>query len=189
MRFIKILLTTVLILLCCSWLASFYIKHITKHYIGQQKLQEIIRDINAAPPLPENFKATYIRLHPNIFNRNFNANFIYRMFGRCNELSASRKVANHYWLLFSGVPSGFKRNLYYLGLIWLIEQGAKQEKCFEYLVSKHEFLHNINGFSEAALYYYKKLPELLTEEEQLEMIIRIKNPAIYNPNVIQSDVK
>jgi hypothetical protein len=158
---------------------SFYIKHITKQHIGKEKLQEIIRYINAAPSLPENFKATYKSLHPNIFKRNFNANFIYHAFGRCGEQSASRQVANHYSWLYSD-KSNFKRHLYYVGLIWLIEHETKQEKCFEYIVSKHDFLNNKIGFSEASLYYYKTSPEHLNPDQQLEMILRIQNPAIYN---------
>lgn len=95
------------------------------------------------------------------------------MFGRCAEQSPGRQLANHYWPWFSDSHSLFKSKLRYVGFIWLLEGVFKQERCFDYVASTHDFLNNTKGFSEAAMYYYKKSPEQLSYDEQLEMMLRL----------------
>jgi hypothetical protein len=179
-RLLKILLTTLIILLISFFGTKMYLKYSVKQTIGEQNLNDLIEKINSAPPLPQNFKYTYSKVYPAIFKDSFTTYAIKSILRQTGVQSPpSRQIANHCRTLFSN-DSHFDIMLNHFGLMWLIEDKVSQEKCFEYNLAHTDFLYNTKGPYEAAIFYYKKPLDSLTIEEQLGMILLIKNPVIFN---------
>lgn len=179
-KLLKILLTTLIILLISFFGTKMYLKYSVKQTIGEQKLNDLIEKINSAPSLPQNFKHTYLKVYPTIFKDNFTTYAIKSILRQTGGQSPpNRQVANHCRTLFSN-KSNFDIMLNHLGLMWILEDNVSQEKCFEYNLAHTNFLYNTKGPYEAAIFYYKKPLDSLNIEEQLGMIILIKNPLIFN---------
>lgn len=47
-------------------------------------------------------------------------------------------------------------------------------------MSRFDFLYNTKGPNEAAMFYYKRSLDNLTIDEQLGIILKIKNPSLYD---------
>ena len=173
-KVLKISLAILIAILIILYGATIYLKSIVKKELTEEKLQEIINSINSAPPLPKNFKETYSNVYVDVFETNFNFSFLLGLVSkRSYQQCPSRSVAN--WFVSRCYTRGN-----YLAFIWLLEDNVSQEKCFEYEASKCDFTQNIIGIEQASLAFYNKPIDSLNIEEQLGMILKLKNPALYN---------
>ena len=159
---------------------TFYFKYSVRQIVTEEKLNQIIQEINSAPTISQNFKDTYSKVYPNVFKDNLNATLKNAIFGNEQEQCPSRQVANQYWWLIADTKSEITRKLHYAGLVWTLEDNITQEKCFEYYMSHFDFTSNAKGINQASLMFYNKSLDSLTVDEQLGIILLIKNPAYFN---------
>ena len=192
-RLFKIFLTTVILLLLIFFGTTVYLKHSASQILTADKFKQICDDIYSSPTLPQHFKDTYTKVYPNAFDDNFNTTFVKSILGKGQEQCPSRQVANQCWTLFTGTSSHFMQKLNYAGFVWLLEDNVSQEKCFEYFVSRTDFLYNTKGPEQAAQFYYKKTLSSLTIDEEIGLILKIKNPSFYDnirfPDRCNKDIK
>lgn len=165
------------------WGIILYAKHSAKQRITQKSLDEVFLKINAVPELPESFKDTYKKVNPDVFKTNYNSCFLKTIFGFDKIVyPPSKEVAHHCYALFSGAKSRFQSKMNYLGFVYILEENVSQEKCFEYAMSRFDFLNNQKGINNAARFYYKKPLDSLNLNEQLGLIVFLENPSLYNLN-------
>lgn len=149
--------------------------------MAQQDLDEVISKIKAAPELPENFKNTYKKVYPSVFETNLNASFLKTIL-RYKKIvyPPSREVAYLYHSVHTQTNSIFKNRMIYMGFVYIVEENVSQEKCFEYTMAHFDFLNQQIGINNASRFYYGKSLDSLSLDEQLGLIISLDNPSMYN---------
>lgn len=179
-RLLKFLLTGIIVLLISFWLTKAYLVHSVKQRVTESSINVLVKRINSAPALPQDFKDLYAKVYPGIFENDLTISTLKNLLGKTQKQCPSRQLANQFWFLFTNSKTFIGRKLDYLGFTWTIEEQVTQEKCFEYVVSIMDFLHNTKGPEQAARFYYHKDLNQLTTEEQLGMILKLDNPALYD---------
>ena len=179
-RLLKIILTFVIAILLIIWSVTTYLKYSLRQFITEKTLSEIISPIKSARSLPDSFKETYSKVYPDIFKNDLNATLTNSIFRKKATPSPSRQIAEQLWMVFGGTELGLRRKLHYIGFIWILEDSVTQEKCFEYYVSHYDFGYNTRGIYNASLKFYNKPLDSLTIDEQLGIILLLKNPAYFN---------
>ncbi|MBA3970746.1 MAG: transglycosylase domain-containing protein [Bacteroidetes bacterium] len=161
-------------------LASVYLRYSAKEIVTKPTFTEIISQINAAPTLPKGLKDTYSQVYPDIFNTSFNEALLSSILNKQREPVPSRQLGSWFWMRVGGSENGLMRHLNFAGFIWSVEDNVTQEKCFEYYVSRFDFTNKAIGMYAASQKFYHKPLDSLTYDEQLGMILMLKNPAYYN---------
>ena len=157
-----------------------YFKYSVRQIVTEEKLNQIIKEINSAPTISRSFKDTYSKVYPDVFKDDFNTTLKNEILGNEQEQCPSRQVANQYWWLIGDTKFEMNRKLLYAGLVWTLEDNVTQEKCFEYYMSHFDFTSNAKGINQSSLMFYNKSLDSLTVDEQLGIILLIKNPAYFN---------
>lgn len=180
MRRFIILFFIILILLSAIYWLKIYLINSVKETISEKRLSEFLDSINSSPTLDNKFKEIYKKVYPRVFDEDYSVQIIKGYFRDsyhecpCKQLAAQKlkEILPH--------KTNSNRSLILIGLVWILEESATQEKCFEYLMSKYDFLYNTKGINEASIFYFKKPLENLNNEEQLGLILKIKNPLLYD---------
>lgn len=193
-RIAKILFILIVCFLVLVWGITLYAKHSAKQKMTQQDLDEVISKIKTAPELPENFKNTYKKVYPGVFETNLNASFLKTILRYKKVVyPPSREVAYLYHSVHSQTNSIFKNRMIYMGFVYIVEENVSQEKCFEYTMSHFDFLNEIKGIDNAAKFYYNKPLDSLSLDEQLGLIVSLDNPSMYNlilhPEIVKGKVE
>ncbi len=179
-RIIKLLFVVISGTVLSLVFTRLYLKHSTLNLIGEQQFQDLVSKIKATPALPQNFKTTYAKVYPGVFENSETKSALSSLFQRKMLPCPGRWIANENWHMFGSSASNFGRKLNYLGFMWLLEEEVSQEQCFEYYLSHFDFLHNTKGPHEAAEFYYHKGLDSLSVDEQLGLILKIQNPAYFD---------
>ena len=174
----KLLFRALLIFILFFIIGRLYLKHTALNLIGEAEFQALVSTVKSTPALPQTFKTTYAKVYPGVFENSMTKGAVAALFQRTQLPCFGRFVANEYWHWFAG--SGFQHKLNYVGFVWLLEDEVSQEKCFEYYLSRFDFLHNTKGPHEAAEFYYHKSLDSLNIDEQLGLILKIQNPAYFD---------
>ena len=170
---------TLVVVISLTFIATIkYLKYDLKKTATEEYLNEIISSVNSTPSLPQAFKDTYSKVYPSAFSTNFTFSIIHNIFGTGHQSCECGQLANQLW--FSNKQSRIRQHLDYVAFVLTLEDNISQEKCFEYRASNSDFLYNAIGIHQAALTYFDKTLEVLTVEEQLGLILKLKNPSLYN---------
>lgn len=173
----KLLFRAFLIFILFFIIGRVYLKHTALSLIGEAQFQALISKVKSTPALPQTFKTTYAKVYSGVFENSMTKSAVSKLFQRASLPCPSRYIANDYWYLYAG---GLMHKLHYVGFVCLLEENLTQEQCFEYYLSRFDFLHNAIGPQEAAEFYYHKSLDSLNIDEQLGLILKIQNPAYFD---------
>jgi hypothetical protein len=160
-------------------LTTFYLSYSAKKIVTKEVFSKIITEINTAPILPKNFKETYAKVYPGIFNKSYNTTLLNAFFKKQHS-TPSDQVAAWLWMRVGGCECLLPRKLIFVGFVSAIEDNTSQEKCFEYYASHFDFTNNARGLFAASQKFFNKPLDSLTFNEQLGMILMLENPVYYN---------
>lgn len=178
-RALTSLLALVVVIAVALWATGWYLRYDLRRALTEEELSDIIADINSAPSLPQSFKDTYSDVHPRVFENNFTFSIIDHLLGNGSGASACSAAAKQQgWV--SSNPSRARRHLDYVAFVLLLEDNVSQEKCFEYVTTTSNFMYCAIGIHQAALTFFDKPLDSLTVDEQLGLILKLRNPSLYN---------
>jgi len=156
------------------WLTIWYAKYDLKRTLTTERLDTIINEINSTPSLPLSFKDTYSKVYPRAFKNSFTLSALNTKQPACE----CAQLANQIW--FGAKTSRIGKHLEYVAFVLTLEDRVSQEKCFEYRATQYDFLYNAIGVHQDALTYFNKPIDSLTIDEQLGLILKLRNAALFN---------
>ncbi len=157
-----------------------WVKNSWKEIYTEKELQNTILKINSSKPLPEDFRETLSLVYPGIFDNNFNQHAVDRIItDKDYQPCPCRQVA----VMFTHrLPHSnrFKWSFYPVSITWKFEEELTQEECFSFYLERFDFTRGIKGIENASLAYFGNELGALTLDQQLELILKIENPVLYN---------
>lgn len=180
MKRVRLFILAFLLLLAAVWLgSSAYLHWRVRDKFHERELLWLVSEINNAPVLPLDFKKTYEALYPGVFENSLTNTALKAMGGSDVHASAGYQVARTFSHLLQSRGGDFSR-LDYIALTLFIEERCSQEKCFEFVLARWDFLHGLRGPEIASQYFFGKQLENLSCEEQLGIILRMRNPVYWD---------
>lgn len=139
--------------------------------IDRESRDWAISEIKSAPTLPNRFYDIYNQIYSGALENGQ----LHYLLNRDNTDSECPCRLAAYELL----------SIYDIQLItatfWL-ENQVTQKECLNYYMSDFKFGNNISGIFEASIFYYQKDIVELDNREIIELLIMMRNPALYNKN-------
>jgi len=171
-------------LLAIILLIAFYfkIKNAWTDVYSAEQLSTLVIKINEAEALPSIFLVTMSEVYPGFLEKGVLIQSTQKFLTRnsniqcpCEDLSRTINI-NH--------QNRRRQNekLYSISLAMAIEDKVEQDQCLAFYLERFDFTNGLIGIESASIYYYGKNLAKLTTEQQLELILMIKNPALYNKN-------
>jgi hypothetical protein len=153
--------------------------------INKTEKEEYIDEIKNSPELPGRFYEIYNVIYSNALETNSWTFLFNREFSEIHSHCPCREVTFTAWY---PLHAGFAMIL----LTNLTENYTSQKECLNYHADKYHFLHNITGIQNEARYLFGKELEKLNDEELIEIILEMDNPAFYNkkryPDKMQAQI-
>jgi hypothetical protein len=157
-------------------------------YFDNKAIIEICDSINTTNTLPNNFYEIYDKLFPRQRHtgilKTYTWGFVYELISGNNDRLVSPTVIFS-WDYYTNLLDNKRGTIYYIDnkifLSFAIDKYTSPEKCFDFILNRHNFSYNQIGIFNASRYYYKKDLEKLTVEEIIGLIVMLKNSAINNP--------
>lgn len=152
-----------------------YIRYGGYLLIDKSDRDSIISDIKSAPQLPDNFMTVYNGLYPEALNNSgwkyvFN-DLILNKHTEC----PSKAMANLYG------ASRMHGAFYYIAqLNFVLEDNVTQQQCLNKDLQEMDFVNHIIGAENFAQRYFDRPLKDLNEDQVLEILVRLKNPSLYN---------
>lgn len=148
--------------------------------ISEKQLDQLTTDIINTKPLPENFKITIKSIYPEIFEASLNEHAVGQLISdRDTQPCPCRLVAKslNFDLIKAKKSVG---NYYPASLTWAIENRVSQEECLAYYLNHYSFTKDVKGIKNASEFYFNDRIESLNIEQQIELIIKLFYPPLYN---------
>ncbi len=152
----------------------------------KEQQEAMFTEIKNTEPLPEKYYETIEKYYPGYFNTNFWETAFKalilpdhgdRLECQCMNLT----YVNQSYRYFSN-ESFFKSYRIGVPIITLaIEERFTERECFAYIMNRTYYDYQTTGVEQAAMCFFEKSLEELTEEEILSLHIMRKAPATYNP--------
>lgn len=166
--------TVILILLAIAFFFS-YIRYGGYWLTDEETRSEIISEIKAAPQLPDNFMRIYNDLYPEAMEKSGWKYVFSRLpFGQRHEYSPSMAIA--YECGASRLHGAF---FYIEQFNFVLEDSLTPQECLNKYLQMVDFGRAI-GVEDAAQVYFNKSLDQLNEDQVLEILVRLKNPSLYN---------
>ena len=180
-RIFKIIKTIVFlgIILCIG--VFFFIKNDWKNFTTKKEIAELIKDIKSSESLPEKFYDLYEIENPNAYQYNLNRSVISLLLNQKYVSPLSERVAVLSRIVTYNSSSFIRLKFRYITVTWLLEEKTTQKECFNWLVSKYDFLNNSKGLKQASKIYFNKELADLDEYELATFVIMSRNSSLYNP--------
>ena len=152
-----------------------YIRYGGYFLISKTDRNEIISDIKSAPQLPDNFMKVYNDLYPEALN---NSGWKYAF----NDLIRDRhtECPSRAMAILYGASRMRGAFYYYAQLNFVLEDNLTQQQCLNKDLQIMDFANHVIGAENFAQKYFGKPLKELNENQVLEILVRLKNPSLYN---------
>lgn len=173
---IKKLLKYTLLFILIAVIGFFsYIRYGGYVLISKEDREKVISEIKASPQLPDNFMTVYNDLYPKaLTNSAWNNVFNEVVFHRYNECPSS-DVAYMY-----GAYRLHGAFFYLAQLNFVLEDNLTQQQCLNKSLKELDFTNHVIGVENFAMTYFGKPLKDLNEDQVLEILVRVRNPLLYN---------
>jgi hypothetical protein len=160
---------------CYLWVKSSWSDIITV-----KQLNQLTSDIKEVQAIPDNFKKTLTQVYPDIFDKGLNGHALDQLLtDKDYQPCPCRQVAMMLRIDYTKAKR-IVRNFYPASLTWAVEERVSQEQCMAYYLENFDFTHGVLGIHHASDYYFNNQLENLSIEQQLELILKLKNPYLYD---------
>ncbi|MFP9113415.1 transglycosylase domain-containing protein [Flavobacterium sp. RHBU_3] len=136
---------------------------------------EIISQVKNAPALPESFLEIYGKVNQEQMNRSVYSWFLNWANG--HNYSQPHIDASAEWAMDH--RKGYMQNI--AAMAFFLNRNVSKEECVQFLFARKNFYHNCIGVEQAALFYYKKPLNSLSDDEMIGLIAMYPYPSLYNP--------
>lgn len=137
---------------------------------------ELINQIKEpALELPSRFYEIYNHMYPYRLSRGYIQSILYG-----NQINSCPCTEISY-LLHPNANSRIEYQINKLNVIFYLESKFSQKQCFNYTMSRMDFLYQTRGVKEASEFYFKKSINQLSDSEIVNLILMYNNPSYYNP--------
>lgn len=180
------------ILSCLCFCFYFCIRSSWKEVLAEEQMIEMVRELETSRQVPRGVKEKLVKIYPSILKEGVTSHIVDGLVGETsNELCPCRDVVRMLHLDFTKGTrsmSGF----YEISLIWEIESRVSQEQCLNYYLEHIGFIKS-KGVWEVAKVKYGKPLEEITDEQEFELILSMRNPSLYNkirrPDLFENEMK
>lgn len=161
-------------------IGMFWVTRLWRDAYDQGQLDYAVERAKSAPELPTSFVKTLRSVYPTVLEHGYSMHLLRQLSGDreygpcpCRQLALT-VMPDHSQMKQSGRP------LYPVSFTWALEDRVTQEQCMALLLDQYDFMNGIRGIEKASLKYYGDSLTNLNDDQYLELILRIKNPVLYN---------
>lgn len=173
--FIKLLKYTLLFAVLAVIAFFSYIRYGGYLLISKEDRDKIICEIKAAPQLPDNFMAVYNDLYPKALT-NSGWKYVYNNLILDKKIECPSRAIAHFY-----ASSRMHGEFYYIvQLNFVLQDNLTQQQCLNKSLEKTDFTNRVIGVENFAMRYFGKPLKELNEDQVLEILVRLKNPSLYN---------
>ena len=190
-RYQKIILGIVLTSLIAAAGGYYWLTNGWKKYISEEELVNYSKEIKDNPPLPEEFRELYYKLHPEEKEATLTSELAkavwsvitdkrHRVKGNCS----CDDVIHHDWNFTSSLEKlrEARNNPFkYVQLGFGLEKFLTNEECLNYSLRiqfSHDFIRSYNGYA-----FEGKNFDELNREEIIDFFIAQKAPTLFSPRI------
>jgi hypothetical protein len=171
----------------------FIVRTAWKYVLTEAEMIEIVTGIQRSNELPNDFKDVLIKVYPNILSSGSSTYLLMDILGqRVNAPCPCRESLRMHFVNFTD-RTRWLAGFYQISAIWELESRLSQHQCLNFYSEHISFKDGSKGLWEGAVSIYGRKLSELAEEEQLELILTMKNPSLYEkqrrPDLFEKEMK